>query len=44
VQRLRAKLEVAKVDVRISAVRGYGFRADVDRSTDVIQLSRASRG
>jgi DNA-binding response OmpR family regulator len=27
VQRLRAKLEVARVDLRIEAVRGYGFRA-----------------
>jgi DNA-binding response OmpR family regulator len=27
VQRLRAKLEVAKAELRIEAVRGYGFRA-----------------
>jgi hypothetical protein len=27
VQRLRAKLEVARTDVRIDAVRGFGFRA-----------------
>lgn len=28
VQRLRAKLEVARADVTIQAVRGFGFRAD----------------
>jgi DNA-binding response OmpR family regulator len=29
VQRLRAKLEVAGTDVKIRAVRGFGFRAEV---------------
>jgi two-component system response regulator MtrA len=29
VQRLRAKLEVARADVSIQAVRGFGFRAEV---------------
>jgi DNA-binding response OmpR family regulator len=32
VQRLRAKLEVAGTDVRIVAVRGFGFRAEVGSS------------
>ncbi len=31
VQRLRAKLQAARADVAIQAVRGYGFRAVVER-------------
>lgn len=34
VQRLRAKLEVARVGVTITAVRGFGFRADRERRDD----------
>ena len=30
VQRLRAKLQVAGADLRIEAIRGFGFRADAD--------------
>jgi two-component system response regulator MtrA len=32
VQRLRAKLQVAKADVEIEAVRGFGFRARTGRA------------
>ena len=36
IQRLRAKLQVAGADLRIEAIRGYGFRASADtaRSAD----------
>jgi len=42
VQRLRAKLDVAKADVQIEAVRGYGFRSQMRReSTDARQIRGA---
>ncbi len=43
VQRLRAKLEVARADVRIEAVRGFGFRADLSSGL-VRGASRTRRG
>lgn len=43
VQRLRSKLQVANADLRIEAVRGYGFRtsADADREADRSRLRGA---